>query len=105
MLKNREQYENKRIIFFKIIVIVSLFFLYFFLQLKFIDDSWFGSDELDIFLNGKAIVRGQLLYRDALSQHMAFSYYFSALFYKLGATTASGQRMAFMLFFLLFGFT
>ena len=36
--------------------------LYFALQLKFINDMWFGTDELDIMVLGKAIARGRLLY-------------------------------------------
>ena len=85
--------------FYMIIMVVCLFCFYFIMQLKFVDDAWFGSDELDVFLLGKAITRGQLLYKDALSQHMPFTYYFSALFYKLGAVSASEQRMAFYAFF------
>ncbi len=73
--------------------------LYFALQLKFINDMWFGTDELDIMVLGKAIARGRLLYVDIFSQHMPISYYISALFYKLGAISVTEQRIAFYLFF------
>ena len=69
------------------------------LQLKFINDMWFGTDELDIMVLGKAIARGRLLYVDIFSQHMPISYYISALFYKLGAISVTEQRIAFYLFF------
>lgn len=85
----------------KIIKFVCLVVVYFLLQIKFINDEWFGTDELDIMVLGKGIARGQLLYVDAISQHMPFSYYISAFFYKLGAVSVTEQRMAFYLLFAL----
>ena len=78
---------------------IILFFVYIVIQLKFINDTWFGTDELDIMVLGKAVARGRLLYVDIFSQHMPFSYYISALFYKLGAVSVNEQRIAFYIFF------
>lgn len=72
---------------------------YFIMQLKFLNDAWFGTDELDIMLIGRSIRRGLKLYSDAFSQHMPFSYYFSAFFNLLGANTVIQQRIAFYIFF------
>ncbi len=85
----------------KICMFFALFCFYFILQLKFVNDMWFGTDELDIMVLGKAIARGRLLYVDIFSQHMPISYYISALFYKLGAVSVTDQRVAFYLFFAL----
>lgn len=85
----------------KIIYFLALVFCYFILQYKFVNDMWFGTDELDVMIIGKGIARGQLLYVDAISQHMPFSYYISALFYKLGAVSVTEQRLAFYLLFAL----
>ena len=71
------------------------FIIYFLLQYKFVNDAWFGTDELDIMALGKGIAHGQLLYRDALSQHMPFSYYISAFFDYIGFKTVDEQRLAF----------
>ena len=71
------------------------FLFYFALQFKFLNDAWFGTDELDIMVVGKSIARGQLLYKDVCSQHMPFSYYFSAFFDLIGFRTVDEQRLAF----------
>lgn len=84
----------KNIIWFMILILVYLI-----MQIKFVNATWFGSDELDIMILGKGIARGQLLYVDAFSQHMPFTYYISALFYKLGAVSVTQQRVAFYLLF------
>ncbi len=83
----------------KLVYILSLVVGYFLLQIKFTNDAWFGTDELDIMMVGKGIARGQRLYIDAISQHMPLSYFISALFYKLGAVSVTEQRLAFYLFF------
>ena len=83
----------------KIIVFFALISFYFVLQLKFINDIWFGTDELDVMVLGKAIAKGRLLYVDICSQHMPISYYISALFNKLGAVSVTEQRISFYLFF------
>lgn len=80
-------------------VVVGLFLLYFVIQLQFLADPWFGTDELDIMMIGKRIASGELLYKDICSQHMPFSYYISAVFVKLGARSVNEQRIAFYLFF------
>ncbi len=78
---------------------VGIFFIYFLLEIKFLNDSWFPSDEQDIMQGGKALARGFLLYRDYLSQHMPVSYYLSALFELFGAYSVPLQRMAFYAFY------
>ncbi len=85
-----------------IIIYVLIFCLYFILQSKFVHDAWFGTDELDIMMGGKAIANGYTLYDDFLSQHMPFSYYISAVFDFLGATSVSAQRFCFYTFFAFF---
>lgn len=78
---------------------VCVCIVYFIMQLQFLNDMWFGTDELDIMLVGRGISRGLNLYTDVFSQHMPFSYYISALFNLLGATTVMQQRIAFYVFF------
>lgn len=91
---------NNRIKLF--IIYFLIFCLYFVLESKFIHNEWFGTDELDIMVGGKAISNGYKLYEDFLSQHMPFSYYISAIFDSLGATSVSLQRYCFYAFFSLF---
>ncbi len=76
-----------------------LFLIYFILQLKAINQNYFDSDEFDIFVGGEAIWRGAWLYRDFFSQHMPFSYYISAVFWLLGATSVLLQRIYFYVMF------
>lgn len=73
------------------------FVFYFLLQFKFLNDWWFGTDELDIMVLGKGIARGQLLYKDLCSQHMPFTYYIGAFFDFMGFKTVDEQRLAFYL--------
>lgn len=91
---------KKRIKLF--IIYIVIFGIYFILQSKFIHNEWFGTDELDIMTGGKAISNGYSLYDDFLSQHMPFSYYISAVFDSLGATSVSLQRYCFYGLFSLF---
>ncbi|MCM1499262.1 MAG: hypothetical protein NC124_12420 [Clostridium sp.] len=83
-------------------IFLGMICLYVLLQIKNINAEWFGTDELDIMVLGKGIAHGQLLYDEAASQHMPFSYYISALFYKLGAISVTEQRIAFYVFIALF---
>ena len=78
-----------------------VFIAFFLVQYKFLNDTWFGTDELDIMLGGKAIANGFQLYGDFISQHMPFSYYLSAVFEFFGAGTVTTQRFAFYLFYAL----
>lgn len=80
---------------------IFVFLLFFVVQFKFVNDTWFGTDELDVMLGGKTIASGYQLYSDFSSQHMPFSYYISALFDILGAKTVTMQRIAFYLFYAL----
>ncbi len=89
---------NKKVLK-KSMVYIATAILYFLLLVTFVNTTWFESDELDIMINGRGIARGQLLYTDLASQHMPFTYYISALFYKIGATTVTEQRIAFYIFF------
>ncbi len=77
----------------------GLFGFYFLLQLGSLNGTWFTTDELDIMLGGKCIANGYQLYGDFSSQHMPMSYYISALFDCLGATTVTWQRIYFYAFF------
>lgn len=72
-----------------------LFFVFFGLLFQFVNNPFFDSDEGDIFSNGAAIANGYNLYSEATSQHMPFTYYFSALFWALGAQTIVTQRIVF----------
>lgn len=92
------EYKRKQSINWKYI---GLFVFFFIIQYKFLSIDWFGTDELDIFLGGKTIAKGYMLYEDFLSQHMPVSYYFSALFELLGATTVEAHRVCFYLFYAL----
>lgn len=76
-----------------------IFLIYFIMQLKFINDPWFITDELDIMVGGKSIANGYQLFSGFFSQHMPFSYYISAIFDFFGATTVTLQRIAFYIFF------
>lgn len=78
---------------------VGIFLIYFIVQYRFLNVTWFGTDELDVMAGGKAIASGYQLYGDFLSQHMPFSYYLSAVFDALGATSVVRQRIAFYLFY------
>lgn len=94
-MKNIEvKNKIKQILFWACVCII-----YFIMQLSFLNDAWFGTDELDIMVIGRDIARGLHLYKDAFSQHMPFSYYLSALFNLLGANTVIQQRVAFYIFF------
>lgn len=93
MVENKNKFQKTYLMY------CGLFFAYLIIQLKFINDSWFGTDELDIMIYGKGIAHGQLLYVDVVSQHMPFSYYISAIFCKLGANTVTQQRFAFYVMF------
>lgn len=94
-MKSIEVKDKIKQIFFWVCVCV----VYFIMQLSFLNDAWFGTDELDIMVIGRDIVRGLRLYKDAFSQHMPFSYYLSAFFNLLGANTVIQQRIAFYIFF------
>lgn len=78
-----------------------VFLIYFIIQLKFLNDMWFGTDELDIMVLGRGVARGLDLYTEIFSQHMPFSYYLSAIFNLLGANSVLQQRIAFYIFFAL----
>ena len=75
------------------------FIVYFLVQIKFVNDSWYPTDECDIYVIGKGIARGGVLYKNLTSQHMPISYYISAFFELLGIKTVANQRLAFYTFF------
>lgn len=76
-----------------------LFAFFMILQLRRVDEQYFAPDELDIFDTAFEMFRGRKLYTDITSQHMPFAYYFSLLFYALGARTTAMQRVYFYVFF------
>lgn len=80
---------------------IGMFVFFFVIQYKFLAEMWFGTDELDVFLGGKSIARGYLLYADFISQHMPGAYYISALFELLGASSMAAQRLSFYAFYAL----
>ncbi len=97
----KDKMKNKKK-FYYIGCFFALLGFYVLLQIKYINDEWFATDELDIMVIGKGIAQGQFLYKDAPSQHMPFSYYISAFFYKLGAVSVTEQRIAFYIFIAFF---
>lgn len=82
-----------------VLICICLFLLLFLMQLKFLNAEYFISDEEDMMLGGKSIVKGFLLYKDYFSQHMPTGYYISALFELLGARTITLQRIYYYVFF------
>ncbi len=93
-MKIKTRRTNK--VFFQFIGMIVFYFI---VQLKFLNDMWFSTDELDIMVLGRGLSRGMELYTEMFSQHMPFSYYISALFYLMGANSVLQQRIAFYLFF------
>lgn len=83
---------------YRILYYVLLCAGYFWMMYGFAHQGWFDPDELDIFAGGKAIAHGYQLYSEYFSQHMPFTYYFSALFELLGAHSIILQRCCFYLF-------
>ena len=84
-----------RLIFFGILI----FAFYMILQLKYVYDVWFDPDELDIYTVAFEMVKGKVLYRDIASQHMPFTYIYSAIFYILGAKQVYLQRIYYYILF------
>ena len=78
---------------------VLIFLFYMILQMKYVYDVWFDPDELDIYNVAFEMVKGKVLYRDIPSQHMPFTYFFSAIFYVLGAHEAYLQRIYYYILF------
>lgn len=81
------------------LVFALLFCLFFGLLIQFVNDPFFDTDEGDIYSRGSAIAMGYDLYSEVSSQHMPFTYYFSALFWALGAQSVTAQRIAFYILF------
>ncbi|MCR5103033.1 MAG: hypothetical protein K6B68_01025 [Eubacterium sp.] len=78
---------------------VLIFAFYMILQLKYVYDVWFDPDELDIYTVAFEMVKGKVLYRDIASQHMPFTYIYSAIFYILGAKQVYLQRIYYYILF------
>lgn len=84
----------------RLVVFGALIFLFYMvLQLKYVYDVWFDPDELDIYTVAFEMVKGKVLYRDIPSQHMPFTYIYSAVFYLLGAHEAYLQRIFYYILF------
>ena len=84
------------------IMVVTIFAIYLIIQLRYIGDTWFDPDELDIYTVGFEMFKGKTLYADIPSQHMPWSYIISMVFYALGAHTTVLQRLYFYIFFAAF---
>lgn len=81
---------------------IGIFFVFLFIQLKYMYDVWFDPDELDIYTVAFEMVKGKVLYRDIPSQHMPWTYIISAFFYIIGAHAACVQRLYFYIMFAAF---
>lgn len=99
MLHIRKRFSSKFLRHGIVFLLLCGLFLMFLLQ--FVNDAFFDTDEGDIYANGCAIASGYHLYSEVYSQHMPFTYYFSALFWELGAQSIISQRIAFYCFFVL----
>lgn len=73
-----------------------------FIQLKYLYNTWFDPDEVDIYVYAYEMNLGNVLYRDLPSQHMPFTYYISAFFYLIGAREIYLQRICFYIMFAAF---
>ncbi len=109
MIKTIEKIKNSNLIqnakkydYYPIIEKILVFLGFFALQMLFLGDAFFDSDEGDIFIGGQSIASGLVLYKEFFSQHMPVSYFISAFFYIIGAKGIYAQRIAFYLFFALF---
>ncbi len=70
-----------------------IFFLFvFFLYWSLLSEPYF-TDEEDVFFGAYNVIKGQDVYRAFLSQHMPFSYYFTALIALCGARTVYQFRL------------
>ena len=78
---------------------VAIFLFYMIIQMKYVYDVWFDPDELDIYTVAFEMVKGKVLYRDIASQHMPFTYIYSAVFYLLGAKEVYLQRIYYYILF------
>lgn len=72
-----------------------VFLLGLILLLAFWNQAAFASDEVEIFVKGQAIAKGQLLYKEVGSQHMPLMYYIAAFFSLIGADTMFEFRLCF----------
>ena len=81
------------------IMVVAIFAIYLMIQLRYIGDTWFDPDELDIYGTAFEMVKGKVLYKEICSQHMPVSYFISAFFYILGAHSTVLQRLYFYIAF------
>ncbi len=86
----------------KIIYGICFFAFLLLIQLRNIYEVWFDPDELDVYLTAAQIARGNVLYRDVASQHMPFTYLFSAFFWLIGARKVYLQRLCFYILFAFF---
>ena len=94
-----KEFSLKKVVKSPFFVYGFLFLLYFVLQLCFVNDPQFAIDEFDIYLGGKDISNGLLLYKEYSSQHMPLAYYISAVFDLFGATSWQMQRVCYYAFF------
>ena len=73
--------------------------VFFLILVSYIYKPFFASDEGDVYLLGRSVANGLLIYRDVTSQHMPVMYYIAAIFSKCGAVTVTQFRLCFYVLF------
>ena len=95
MVKNRVKRQISSSAMKKYIYGALLVAVVFVMLLAFWNNSYFPSDEEEIFVKGQMIAQGKLLYTDIGTQHMPLMYYLAALFSLLGAGSIISFRVCF----------
>lgn len=85
-----------------VLMIIAIFCIYMLIQMRYIGETWFDPDELDIYGTGFEMFKGKVLYSEIASQHMPWSYVISMIFYALGAHSTVLQRLYFYIMFAAF---
>lgn len=94
-MNKKRSLEKTKCMESKLIVSVLLSLLTFLLMIAYVDGQLFPSDEEEIFLKGRAIAEGMILYKEIGSQHMPLMYYLAAFFATLGVKSIIGFRLCF----------
>lgn len=92
MNKKREILSNQYVLNIGFTIVVFL------ILLSYLNRPFFISDEGDVYLLGRSVANGLMIYRDVPSQHMPVMYYIAAIFSKLGAVTVTHFRICFYIF-------
>ncbi len=80
---------------------LAVLLLFFILLTAFWKNSYFPSDEEEIFVKGQQIAQGLYLYKDIGCQHMPLMYFLAAFFSELGIRSITGFRLCFYFIFAL----